>query len=166
MGAFQTVTFDDLALRSALKAARARGQDMRPALRAIGQAGVNQTKKRFISKRAPDGSSWKPSRKPGGDTLVKDGYLRDSISARPPSGSSVAWGPNLKYAAIHQFGGTIKPVNGKYLRFRIGGAGGYVSVKSVTIPARPYLGINTDDLAQFAGIALRHIGEPLTGGAA
>lgn len=166
MAAFQTVTFDDVALRSALKAARARGQDMRPALRTIGQAGVNQTKKRFISKRGPDGSSWKPTRKIGGTTLIASGLLLRSISVRQLVDASVAWGSNRVYAAIHQFGGTIKPVNGKHLKFRVGGNGGWVSVKSVTIPARPYLGINTADLAEFAAIALRHVGQPLTGGAA
>ena len=42
-------------------------------------------------------------------------------------------------AAVHQFGGTIKPKSGKLLAFR-----GHVA-KSVTIPARPYLGLSDAD---------------------
>lgn len=41
------------------------------------------------------------------------------------------------YAAIHEFGGTIRPVKGRYLRFQYKGS--WHTVKSVTIPARPYL---------------------------
>lgn len=46
-------------------------------------------------------------------------------------------GTDLIYAAIHEFGGTIKP-KGKFLRFQ-GQSGEYVFVKQVTIRPHPYL---------------------------
>lgn len=40
-----------------------------------------------------------------------------------------------KYIKVHEFGATIVPKNGKFLRFR-GRDGGFVFMRSVTIPAR------------------------------
>lgn len=49
------------------------------------------------------------------------------------------WGArDIAYARIHELGGTIKPKNGKALHFRADD-GTFVTVKQVTIPARPYL---------------------------
>jgi HK97 gp10 family phage protein len=45
---------------------------------------------------------------------------------------------NIPYAAIQEFGGTIKPIKGKFLIWR--DAGGKVhAAKMVTIPPKPYL---------------------------
>ena len=52
-------------------------------------------------------------------------------------------GSNLKYAAIHHFGGTIRAKRAKALRFRIGDT--FVMKIAVTIPARPALGENDED---------------------
>lgn len=46
-------------------------------------------------------------------------------------------GTNLKYARIHEYGGIIKPVKGKFLKFEIGGR--TIFAKQVKIPARPFL---------------------------
>ena len=46
-------------------------------------------------------------------------------------------GSNLKYARIHELGGTIRPVRAKYLCFKIDGQ--FVMAKEVTIPKRPYI---------------------------
>lgn len=150
---------------SALAAARSRAMDLRPALRAMGQAGVTQTRRRFITKRAPDGSSWKPTRKIGGTTMIDQGLLLRSLSARPPTQDAIEWGSNRVYAAQRQFGGTIRAKNGGYLRFRASG-GGWVFKREVTQPGRAYLGLNREDEAQMEAILLRHVGEPLTGGSA
>ena len=50
------------------------------------------------------------------------------------------------YAAIHEFGGTIVPVNGQYLTFK--GSKGWARVQSVTIPARPYVKPALDQLSR------------------
>lgn len=52
---------------------------------------------------------------------------------------TVEVGSNLVHAAIHQFGGVIRPRAAKLLMFR-----GHVA-KSVDIPARPYLGLSKED---------------------
>jgi len=46
-------------------------------------------------------------------------------------------GSNKVYAAIQEFGGTILPKNGKYLRFK--GSRGWATVKSVTIKGKFYI---------------------------
>jgi phage gpG-like protein len=43
------------------------------------------------------------------------------------------------YGPVHQFGATIQAKHAAYLRFVVGGK--WVSKKEVTIPARPFLGI-------------------------
>lgn len=50
---------------------------------------------------------------------------------------AVRIGTNLEYAAIHEFGGTIKPKKAKKLRFEIDGEVFFVD--KVVMPARPYL---------------------------
>jgi len=57
--------------------------------------------------------------------------------------NTVKIGTNKVYGAIHQFGGTIKPKAGKFLVFRLGGR--TVFARSVTIPARPFLGFGAAD---------------------
>ena len=49
-------------------------------------------------------------------------------------------GTDKHYAAIHQFGGTVKAKNKPYLVFKVGD--GFRRVKQVNIPARPYLPIS------------------------
>ncbi|MDZ4374768.1 MAG: phage virion morphogenesis protein, partial [Phenylobacterium sp.] len=157
-------SFDGARARQAYGEAAARGRDLRPALRAVGAAGVAQTKRRFVTKRAPDGSAWKPTFKIGGSTMIQSGLLLRSIAAQPPSQTAVEWGSNRIYAAMRQTGGTIRAKDGGMLRFRVGGNGGWVAKREVTQHARPYLGLNGEDEAAFEAILLRHLGSPLVGG--
>lgn len=53
---------------------------------------------------------------------------------------------NVKYARIHELGGTITPKNGQALRFK--GRNGWATVKSVTMPRRPYLEPSRDEAAK------------------
>jgi len=46
-------------------------------------------------------------------------------------------GSNLKYARIHELGGTIKATNAPYLKFLVDGR--WIMVEQVKIPARPYI---------------------------
>lgn len=159
-----SLKIDDQAVTSALSEARDRSLNIKPALRSIARAGVASTRRRFQAGRGPDGQAWKKGHKESGQTLIESTLLLRSIVDRPPTEDSVEWGSNRVYAAIHQLGGTIKPVNGKALKFSINGA--FVTVNSMTMPARPYLGANDEDMAAWAQILLRHVGEPLTEGAA
>lgn len=138
-------------------------RDQRPLLRALGAAAVAQTRRRFILKRTPSGASWKPSDSPKG-TLVREGYLRDHIHARLVGDSAVEIGSPEPYAAVHQFGATIRPKNKRALHFRVGSNGGWVTTRSVTIPPRPYLGVSDDDRAQFLAMIERHVQRALSEG--
>ena len=62
----------------------------------------------------------------------------DVSSGETIAGAAALGFTTSKYARIHEFGGTILPKRGKYLVFRDTRtrAKGYVSVRSVTIPAR------------------------------
>jgi phage gpG-like protein len=56
------------------------------------------------------------------------------------SGNTITgeFGSSVEYAHIHEFGGVIKPKNGKYLHFKTFD-GSWHSVEKVTMPARPHL---------------------------
>jgi phage virion morphogenesis protein len=134
--------------RNRLNKMLGRVQDLKPAMRDIARHGESQTRRRFQTETAPDGTPWKESwrkQEKGGKTLTKDGHLRKSIASN--YGDDFAeWGANREYAAIHQFGGKITPKNpGGYLQFRTPG-GGFARLKSVTIPARPFLPSSLDEL--------------------
>lgn len=83
----------------------------------------------------------------------------------------VELGTNVRYAAIHQFGGVVRAKRG-YLTFRIGNR--WARKKQVTIPARPYMPplpggeLNPEDAAEVAAVLNGHLsrafdGERLTG---
>jgi phage virion morphogenesis protein len=111
---------------------------------------------RFRTQTGPDGVAWKKGRKKSGRTLTQAGHLAGSISSRATSGEAT-WGVNRVYAAIHQFGGVIKPKTKKALRFRIAG-GGFATVKQVTIPARPFLGVSAADRSDILHVLRKHYG--------
>ena len=63
------------------------------------------------------------------------------------------------YAGVHQNGMEIKPKTAKFLRFQIGGQ--WSKKRKVTIPARPFLGINDDDMEEIDATIMEHVGERL-----
>ncbi|MBZ6377380.1 MULTISPECIES: phage virion morphogenesis protein [Pacificimonas] len=137
-------------------------EDPSPVMAEIAQHLELTTQRRFEKERAPDGSTWIPSRRAqveGGRTLTKTGALLRAI--RSESGRDFAavgvgrsGGPGV-YAAVHQFGATIKAKTAKGLRFSVPTAGGKresIVVQSVTVPARPFLGLSTGDRSAVRGI--------------
>ena len=150
-GARLEVRFEDAELRRAVARWRATGRNPVPMMRAIGTRLASNTQDRFDAAEAPDGTPWAPlspayaAIKRGAGILRVaggNGGLQDSITF-DATGSEVAVGSNKIYAAVHQFGATIKPKGAAPLRFRL--AQGLVAVRSVTIPARPYLGLSRKD---------------------
>ncbi len=111
-------------------------------------AGVASTEQRFISSRSPDGPKWAPIQR-AGQVLRDSGRLYKSLSWKATP-HSAEWGTNVIYAAIHQFGGIIKPRSAKRLVFK--GLRGMVSAMKVEIKARPYLGINREDRDEFEAL--------------
>ena len=150
MGLGVTYRIDDADVTRAIRKLVDLGEDPTPIMRGIAAIGENSTRERFETETAPDGTRWKPSiraRMTGGRTLTKDGHLSGSITSK--YGRNFAeWGSNRIYAGIHQVGGDIHAKGGGFLRFRLAG-GGFRSVKSVTIPARPFLGVSDEDKADM-----------------
>lgn len=133
-------------------------------LHEIGLYLVESTQTRFEDQAGPDGEKWQPSGRVienGGQTLVDQGHLRASQTYRV-RGDSVEAGSNLIYAGVHQHGAVIRAKTAKGLVFRVPGKVGanraeYRRVESVTIPARPYLGINGADRREIRAIVNDHL---------
>jgi phage virion morphogenesis protein len=151
-GASFRVEVNDAEVAAALRQLQDRGGDLAPALDEIGAMLVTSTQIRFERGIGPDGIAWPASLRAkleGGQTLVDSARLKDSIT-HVVSGDAVAVGTNVIYAAVHQLGATINAKGGGHLTFMVGGR--FVSKKSVTIPARPFLGVDADDEAEILNI--------------
>ena len=130
--------------------------DPSPLLAELGEYGLRSTRARFKTQTAPDGTAWaalqpwyqKEKRRNKSRILTLNGYLRGQMTWQLVGDRTVEIGSNLPYAAVHQFGATIKPRAAKVLMFR-----GHVA-KSVTIPARPYLGLSDEDRSEIVGRTL------------
>lgn len=110
----------------------------------IGQGLADNTRLRFSDGVGPDGVAWDKSQRAlrGGQTLVDTGRLQNSITySLLPNGVEV--GTNVGYAAPLHFGAAISAKDGGYLK--ILGAFGWFSKREVRIPARPILGLSTED---------------------
>lgn len=132
----------------------------------VGAYGVSSTQERFLQQKGPSGHSWKKSRRAiqfGGQTLRDSNRLFQSLT-HAFTDNSASWGTNVAYAAIHQKGGVIRPRNKKKLMFK--GMNGFVMVDKVTIPARPYMGVNNEDREEIELIAQDHLARALEQGAA
>lgn len=121
------VTHDSLtpALAGLLNA----GENLYPFLDEIGGQLVTETQDRFEDGVGPDGGAWEVSaaaRQRGGKTLKESNQLVTGLTHQA-NGNELVWGSNEVYAAIHQFGGET----GRN--------------KSVTLPARPFLGLSDAD---------------------
>lgn len=154
------LTLDDASAMKGVGALLASLGNLRPVLNEIGAELEKTTLDRFETGVGPDGIAWKPSRRAaetGGQTLVESTALRDSVHyVADDHGVEIgAGGPAGAYAPIHQFGGTITAKDG-YLKFRLG-SGAFVSVKSVTIPARPYVGLSAEDERTIPSIVGAHL---------
>ena len=76
------------------------------------------------------------------------GKKKNEHTENSTTGDNVVLGTNVEYAAIHNYGGTIVPKNGKVLAFP--GLGGVtIFAKKVVIPARPFMGFGAQDSADI-----------------
>lgn len=130
-----------------------------PAMEEVGEALTFSTQERQRAGRAPDGSAWPrlnpayAAAKSGREMLRESGRLM-SLTRRV-RGNTVVVGTNAPWALTHQMGATIRPKKGKRLAFRLGQLS--VFARSVTIPARPFLGVSEEDRAEIAEIFRDHI---------
>jgi len=140
--------------------------------------------KAFDSEADPaTGTKWRPTSaftlasRPGGGTggktLRDTGRLMQAYMAVAPraTAESVEIVPTaIKYSAIHQFGGVIKPKKGKFLQLPMNRAGRrqgmsgtkvpgakFVLARKVTIPKRPFLGFSKDVREDLRRMIVAHI---------
>lgn len=122
-------------------------------MHAIGSILESNTKDRINTGVGTDDKPWQKSwraklqsgKNGSGTTLRDTGRLYNSIKySILDGGKRVVVGTNVKYAPVMHFGATIKAKSGKYLKFKTT-MGGWAQVQSVTIPARPFLGMSVDD---------------------
>jgi len=133
-------------LQATVGAAMAHVQARQELMEQIGEQLVSSTQQRFEDGQGPDGEDWEPSiraKEDGGQTLVDTARLKNSIGYEA-SPNLVAVGTNVEYASTHQFGAEIRAKNAPHLRFQVGGR--WARKKSVTIPARPFIGISAQDI--------------------
>lgn len=126
--------------------------DIAGAMAAVGEAIRTSTLERFDAGKDPEERAWKTSiraQQDGGKTLMVSRDLANSIHVESSS-KGVEVGTNKEYAAIHQFGGTIRAKGDGPLKFKIGDQ--WISKKSIKMPARPYLGINDEDMREITHI--------------
>ena len=159
-GARLTATFDEAELLAAIKRLQRVPRYNVGMMRAIGTKMVENTRTRMEGPTDADGQPWHPllpayaEIKRGPGILRASLQLSKSMTFRASSGV-VVWGSNKIYAAVHQFGGVIFAKNAPALRFFLGNGAGGKSLQlrqSVTIPARPYLGIDARDRADIIAV--------------
>lgn len=109
---------------------------------------------RFATEAGPDGTPWPALHPLYAAVKQGPGILRGRDWSRSGLNNSLTYqaagwqveiGSNKVYAAIHQFGGIIRPVRAKVLTLRTPDGAIWATAKQVTIPARPYLGLSDDD---------------------
>lgn len=145
------ITKDELT--AGINRALAASSDFSPAMREIAGMMEFAVRERFERSEDPSGKPWEPSqraRQQGGKTLVDTAALLSSIASDNDRFSAVV-GTNLVYAAIHQFGGTIRARNSRALNTPFGPRG------AVNMPARPFLGFGPYEVQEIETILENHL---------
>lgn len=144
------VTSDTLS--PAVRAMARRFSDLKPILRAMGEALVGVTKRSFNDASLRP-STWAPVKKQGGAPLKRHGTMWQSIREIALTGSQVEIGTDRPYAPWHQWGTkpyTIRPKSKRALYWP--GAGHPVrQVKHPGVPARPFFPFTPDGQMTEAG---------------
>jgi len=153
---FLQIEMTDGGVGAALARAEALAANPVTYLDPIGGGLVQSTKLRMRESRSPEGAAWAPVLR-GGQPLIDTGvHLMNAVSHQV-QGNSVVVGVPYAWAAVHQFGKTITAKRAPYLTFRVGKR--WARKKQVRVPARPFLGISSEDRAMITGI----LGRVLTG---
>lgn len=141
------VTINSQAIINSLRQLKNSLGDLRQPFSEIGEELVDSTKNRFVTHTAPDGSQWdnnspvtiflKGANNPlTGETLSLQRQITSQFNS-----DELQIGSTLLYAAIQQFGGTTAEFPHLW----------------GDIPARPYLGLSTDDETIVFGILSSYI---------
>jgi len=125
---------DDRAVMDAFNRLLALGENPRQPLLDVGRVLLTRIQMGFHTGTDPYGRKWKPLTSRQGQPLRDRGHLMASFNYRV-DGNTLTVGTADRRAPVHQFGAVIKPKTKPALRFMVNGQ--WVSVKKVTIPARP-----------------------------
>jgi phage virion morphogenesis protein len=162
-----TITVDSKTAIDGLQSLYKAAGNLKPVLKNIGEYEAEATKQRIRDERSPDGTPFAPlnpfyalTKKGLGILRGASGDLADIIWQL--GDSSVEIGSSVFYAVVHQEGRVIKPKTASALMFSLGGNKA-VRVKSVTIPARPFVGISAQDEAMILEITKDFFGAAVSG---
>lgn len=109
------------------------GEAVTEKMRAAQKAGINQVMAQAVQ-FAKSNHDWNNQ-----SGILEGGINIVDYAVETGDGAKGVWGVNdVVYARIQELGGTIVPRNGQALHFKLPN-GKFVTVKSVTLPARPYL---------------------------
>jgi phage gpG-like protein len=139
------VTRDDI--RPALAKMLATAKNPEKVMRSMGTTFMSITMGNFNdSDYRP--SPWVPKKNGSPSNLKLNNVLSRSFHLSVTSTTATVSTPE-DYAAIHQFGGTIKPKKGPYLMFEWA-PGKWAKVKEVIMPARPFFPVENGVLTPRA----------------
>ena len=153
---------------------------LRPLMEIAGGIFENSTRARFAGEYGPGRIPWPPTWKQrvgavsgktygpvkSGKSLQESGSLLASIRSNVGD-NFVETGPDgrsktSRLSIVHQRGWTIKPKRAPFLLFT-GPDGRFHAAKSVTIPARPHMGIDMEDQADLQDAFADYLGSAWDG---
>lgn len=157
-GATIRVKFDDDEVAEVLNRLLAKGRDMTPLMRDIGERLLNTTRKRFEDEEVPDGTPWAPlteatkkrKRRNVDTVLTESGAFRGHGLRFQARRDQVEIGSPLIYPGTHQFGAA---------RGAFGSTSGGEPIPWGDIPAREVFGVSDDDEDEIRALVNRYIGE-------
>lgn len=197
-GASITIDVTDEAVLGALDRLARAGGDTEPLLDIFGRVILTSTQRRFETETEPGGRRWARLRPRTVAERARAGYVPIHVLRRSTalyqslthevSAQETLVGTNLRYAAVHQFGGSIDmpersqtiyrrydkrtdELSSRFVSRRKANVAFDTTVKAhkVSIPARPYLGIDADDRRELIAAGEAHlarvVGPAATGGA-
>lgn len=185
-GAMLNVEVDDSRSGAALARLVELLGDIRTPLMDIAEYLHQSTDDRFIKQVSPEGAPWAPlaastlARKKSNKILRQDGFLQGTLRHRV-SGDELEFGTDRPYGAIHQFGGKIEQaarsqqvyfkqksgeVGNRFVKKRQSNFSQWVTrgATSTEMPARPYLGLSSEDDTEILAIVSDYLSEPLEAG--
>jgi phage virion morphogenesis protein len=181
-GAMLNVEVDDSRSGAALAELAERLENLRVPLKDIAEYLHQSTDERFRKQVSPDGTPWAPlaastiARKKSSQILRQDGFLQDTMRHRI-SGNGLEFGTDRVYGGIHQNGGKIEQgarsqqvyfkhkngeVGNRFVKKRQSNFAQWVTrgATSTEMPARPYLGLSSEDDNEIFAIVSEYLSEP------
>ncbi len=132
---------------AALERLQARVRNLRPVFADIGESLLPAHDERFKAQESPEGDPWAPlseryqarKKRNKNRILVLDDLLGGTLRYQP-SAASLVFGTDRVYGATHQFGRD-----------------------EANIPARPFLGVSTEDENEIVRLIGEHLAEAFLG---